>query len=199
MRKQEFLDRLRAKFSGLPSGEIEERIRFYEEMIEDRMEDGLEEEDAVAAIVSEDAIPTGGVAPSSKPQPEQAAKRDKRRLSAWEIVLLVLGSPIWISLIVAAFAVLLAIYAVLWSVIVSLWASFGALIGGGLGGVVAGVGFCLGVNPAAGAALLGAGLVCAGLSVFLFFGCRAATKGVAVLTKKTAQGVKTCFVGKERR
>ena len=45
MNKQEFFEQLRKGLSGLPKDDIEERLTFYKEMIEDRIEDGLSEED----------------------------------------------------------------------------------------------------------------------------------------------------------
>jgi len=50
MTKLNFLIALNEKLSGLPREEAEERLRFYSEMIEDRMEEGLTEEEAVAAV-----------------------------------------------------------------------------------------------------------------------------------------------------
>ena len=46
MRKQEFMDDLRSRLSALPPPELEERLSFYEEIINDRMEEGLSEEEA---------------------------------------------------------------------------------------------------------------------------------------------------------
>ena len=46
MSKQEFLEQLRRGLSGLPREDIEERLKFYSEMLEDRMEEGLSEEEA---------------------------------------------------------------------------------------------------------------------------------------------------------
>ena len=43
-------EELREELMGLPQDEIEERLDFYSEMIEDRMEEGLSEEVAVAEI-----------------------------------------------------------------------------------------------------------------------------------------------------
>ena len=63
-------------------------------------------------------------------------KTPKRRLGVWEIVLLVLGSPIWLSLLIAAFAVILSLYISLWAVIISFWAVFGSFIGCALGSIV---------------------------------------------------------------
>ena len=45
MGKQEFLEQLRKQFSSLPQADIEEQLSFYSEMIDDRMEEGLSEED----------------------------------------------------------------------------------------------------------------------------------------------------------
>lgn len=52
-------------------------------------------------------------------------------------------------------------------------------------------------NGFIGLAALGAGAFCAGLSIFLFFGCKEATKGILLLTKKVALGVKSLFIRKE--
>ena len=56
MTKLQFLLALHDKLAGLPRNEVEERLNFYSEMIEDRMEDGLSEEEAVAAVGSIDEI-----------------------------------------------------------------------------------------------------------------------------------------------
>ena len=56
MNKQEFLRQLREGLSGLRQEDIEERLTFYREMIDDRMEDGLSEEDAVHEIGSIEAL-----------------------------------------------------------------------------------------------------------------------------------------------
>ena len=48
MKKQEFITKLEEKLSRLPKKEVEERLNFYSEIIEDKIEDGLTEEQAVA-------------------------------------------------------------------------------------------------------------------------------------------------------
>lgn len=42
MKKQEYLDQLRAALGCLPEGEIEESVAFYAEMIDDRVADGTD-------------------------------------------------------------------------------------------------------------------------------------------------------------
>lgn len=197
MTKIQFLLALSDKLSGLPKADVEERLTFYSEMIEDRMEEGLSEEEAVAAVGSIDEIAEQivGEMPLAKLVKEKITP--KRKMRAWEIVLLSVGAPVWVSLLIAAFAVVLSLNVALWSVIASLWSSFGALAGSSLGVTVAGVVLiCLG-HEVSGIAMIGAGLVCAGLSIFFFMGCMAATKGAAWLTRAVVLGIKKCFVKKE--
>lgn len=197
MNKQEFLAQLRKGLSDLPQEDIEERLTFYSEMIDDRTEDGLSEEEAVSGIGSVDTIISQNIADTPLAKLVKEKIKPKKRLGAWEIVLLVLGSPVWLSLLIVAFAVILSLYISLWAVIISLWAAFGSVIGCALGGIVGGIGFAFGGNGLAGIVLIGAGLVCAGSSIFLFYGCKAATKGALLLTKKIVLGIKNGFIKKE--
>lgn len=196
MNKQAFLAELRQGLSGLPQDDIEERLSFYSEMIDDRMEEGLSEEDAVSAIGSAPEIVAQVVADIPLAKIAKERIKPKRRLKVWEIVLWVLGAPIWLSLLIAAFAVILSLYVVLWSVIISLWAVFVSLAACSIGGVVAGIVFAIGGNALTGVAMLAAGIVCAGLSIFLFYGCNAAAKGSLMLTRKNAVWIKNCFMKK---
>ena len=197
MRKREFLDQLRKGRSGLPREDLEERLTFYGEMIDDRVEDGLTEDEAVAGIgtVSEVVSQIAAEIPLSKLVKERV--RSKRALRAWEIVLLALGAPVWLPLSFAALAILLAVYAVIWSLAVSLWAVEASLAGCALGGAISGAVSVLRDGALPGLALLGAGIFCAGASVFLFFGCKEATKGIFLLTKRLFFGIKSLFLGKE--
>ena len=123
MSKQEFIARLQKGLSGVPKDEAEGRISFYAELIDDRMEEGLSEEEAVLAVGSVEDIIAQIVAEIPFVKIAKERILSKRRLGVGEIILLILGSPIWISLCVAAFAVVLSLYISLWAVIVSLWAA----------------------------------------------------------------------------
>lgn len=197
MNKQEFLEQLRKGLSGLPKNDIDERLAFYSEMIDDRMEDGIPEEAAVGEIGPVDGIVSQIIADMPLGKLVKEKITPKKKPGALEIVLLVLGSPVWLSLLIAAAAVLLSLYAVLWSLIVSLWAVCVSLAACGLAGVAAGVYFAVNGNCLTGIAAAGAGFVCAGLSVFTFFGCKAATKGVLALTGKLANRIKNRLIKKE--
>ncbi len=197
MSKQDFLTKLRKGLSGIPQNEIEERLTFYSEIIEDHMEEGLSEAEAISAIGSVDEIIAQVIAeiPLAKIAKERIVP--KRRLGVGEIVLLALGSPIWLSLGVAVLAVILSIYISLWAVIISLWSVFASFASCSVGGVIACVIFLVGGNGASGVAMLSAGIICAGLSIFMFYGCKAVTDGILLLTKKMAIWIKNLLIKKE--
>ncbi len=197
MNKKEFLAALRKGLSGLSQGEREERLSFYSEMIDDRMEEGLSEEEAVLAVGAVDEITAQFATDIPFAKTANRKIKPKRRLKAWEIILIVVGSPVWLSLLLAVFAVVLSIYLVLWSGILSLWAVFGSFVGCALCGITCGFGIALAGNGLGGIAMIGAGICCAGLAIFLFYGCKAATNGTLMLTKKMAIWIKNCFMKKE--
>ena len=197
MTKHEFAEALKAKLSALPKDELEERISFYCEMIDDRTEEGLSEEEAVSAIGSVDEIAEQIISdiPLSKIVMEKVSS--KRRFKAWEIVLLALGSPVWLPLAVAAIAVILSLYVSLWSVIVSLWAVFASLVGSAFGAIIAGTVFAFTDFALVGLSMIGASLILAGVAILSFFGCKAAVKGIIAFTKKMAFGTKMLFLKRE--
>ena len=81
MNKQEFLKNLRSSLSNLPQEEIEERIIFYSEMIDDRIEEGLSEEEAVSAVSTVDETLTQST--NEQPTPTSTPKT-KRKLRSWK-------------------------------------------------------------------------------------------------------------------
>ena len=197
MTKREFLEELRKRLSDLNDEDFVSSVAYYEEMIDDRMEDGLSEEDAVEAI----GTPADAAAHILEEIPLtkliKARVKPKNKLPVWAIVLLIVGSPIWLSLLIAVLAVVISVYASLWSAVVSLWASELAFAVGSVASLTsAPVLFAMG-HVWTGLALVGASLFLAGLSIFLFFGCFYATKGMFVLSKQIFLLIKRAFVRKE--
>ncbi len=197
MNKQEFLLALRGALADLPEADIKASLDYYAEIIDDQMEEGISEADAVASLGSVVSVAEQILLDMPLPKLVKARVKPKRRLRAWEIVLIAVGSPVWFPILLALIVVVLAVYVVLWSLVVSIYAVDVALAACLLGGLGGGVGLFIAGNLFSALFLLGAGLVCGGLSIFLFFGCKAATKGTVLLTKKMLLGVKKCFVRKE--
>ena len=197
MNKQEFLYALQNALSGLPEDEIEERVAFYGEMIDDRTEEGASEEEAVSGIGTVGEIREQIVADIPLQKLVREKVKPKRTLRAWEIVLIVLGFPVWFPLLIAAFAIALSLYIVVFALIVSLWAIEISLWACVLVGIAAAVACFIKGNAFPALMMLGAAFIVAGISIFTFSGCVGATKGIVKLTKKAGVAVKTMFIGKE--
>ncbi len=193
MTKLQFLLSLSDRLSGLPKNVVEEHLNFYSEIIEDRVEEGLSEEEAVLAVGSVEEI----AAQIANNIPADKLPKKQRRFKAWEIVLLAVGSPIWLSLLVSAFAVFISLYVSLWAVIISLWAVFVSLGAYSFSGIAAGIYLACTGSGTSGLFMMAAGFLCGGLAIFLFYGCKAATKGTSVLTKKIFCIIKNRFLKKE--
>ena len=202
MNKYEFMGIIREKLRGLPDAEVADRLMFYGEMIDDLMEEGLSEEEAVARIGTADEVAARikseatfeGVLVTEKEEKRKKFRkpREKRPLRAIEIVLLVLGFPLWfpVSLVAVVAVITLAIgisagffsiCAGLWAVVITLWVAFGALVGCAVGFLAAFPILAIAGKGLLGLTFLGNAMVSAGVAIFLFFGCKLLTKGVCFL------------------
>ena len=166
-------------------------------MIDDRIEEGFSEDEAVAAVGNVDEVVAQIIATTPLIKIAKERAKPKKKLTALEIVLLVLGSPVWLSLLVAIIAVIFSCYVSVWSVIVSLWSVFVALAICPIGGVLGCIMDIASGYVLSGIAMLAMGIVCAGLAIFMFYGCRETTKGILIFTKKIALWIKNCFIKKE--
>lgn len=197
MTKNEFLTELRSRLEGMFEADRNQSLDYYSEMIDDRMEDGLSEEEAVAAVgtPSELADQILGEMPFSKLV--KAKVKNRRKMSGGEIALLIIGFPLWFPLLMAGLIILFAFYITFWAAIVSLWATELALGVSAVAGVVS-LPFLLAQGSVwAGIAMLSGGLFAAGLSVFGWYGCIYATKGLWQLGKRMVRVIKLCFISKE--
>ena len=109
MTKQEFLSELERALGKLPHAEVEQALAFYDEAISDRMEDGLSEEEAVADMGSPDAAVEQILEDMPLTKLVKEKIKPKHELKAWEVVLIVLGSPVWIPLLITAAVLLLSL------------------------------------------------------------------------------------------
>lgn len=197
MNRQEFFAALRSGLSGLPQEDVQRTLDFYGEMVDDYMEDGMSEGEAVAAVGPVRDIAAQILAETPLPKLVRAKVQPKQPLKAWEVVLLVLGSPVWLPLLFAAILVILSCYVAVWSVIVSLYAVDLSLV---LCAVASIFGAFLslpsnGVLPCI--FLIGVGLMSAGLSVLLFFTFNKVSAWILRLSKRALLVVKFRFLQKE--
>ncbi len=183
MNKEQFLIELASALVGLPEDDIEKSLEFYSEMIDDRIEEGLTEEEAVAEVGSIDEIRAQIIKDTPLPRLIKEKVKSKRSLSGLEITLLIVGFPIWFPLLAAAASVIFSVYVTLWSVIIAFFAVDIAFFAVALAGILASLPVFITGNAAAGLLLIGAGLLCAGFGILWLFLCIGTTKGIVWLTK----------------
>ncbi len=167
MNKQEFLERLESALAGLGAEEIKKSTDFYAEMLDDAVENGENEEEAVARLgtVEEIARKIINETPLAKIVKENV-KEHKR--SASDIALIIICSPVWLPIAVSLFAAAVSVYLSLWAAAASLFAVFAGLFLGGIALIAAAAPTVLSDTAKAGL-MLGAGLAGMGISVFVFY------------------------------
>lgn len=196
MNKREFLAQLQKLLCGLPQDDIQKSLDFYSEMIDDHIEDGLSEQGAIAAIGTPQEISKQILIEIPITKLVKQRIKPKHRMSTLEILLLILGSPIWLSLLIASVAVVFSVYIVLWSVIISLYAVSVSVAVCGIAGIFVFPIFALIGNTVQGVFIIGCGLICTGLSIFMFMASNLVVKGILWASKKIWLGIKSCFIRK---
>ena len=166
MKKEAFLELLEQRLRGLPEDEIQKILSFYQESIQDRMEDGADEDAAVAQLGDPEKIirevqlemPLGRLVKNKVQQ-----NREKSGRSAIWIILTILGIPFWVPLLLAAVLIILSGYLVIWMLLGTAILMLLAL-GFSFAVLSAGAAVCLfTVSPPVGFFLTGAALLCIGI------------------------------------
>lgn len=108
MTRDEFLNRLGELLACLPADQVKETQEFYAEAIADRMEDGMTEAEAVAAMGTPGEVAEATL--DELPAVPRAIARTKRKSTALLWALAIVGSPVWIPLLLAFVAVAATVY-----------------------------------------------------------------------------------------
>lgn len=190
MRKQDFIKELRLNLSFLPKEEIDDRISFYSELIDDKIEEGVKEEDAIKSIGSIDEIINQIIdeMPLSKIAKDKI--KPKRKLSGLEITLIIVGSPIWLSILLSLIAVLFSLYIIGWSIVISIWAILISLIAVLVAGIVLTIISLFSNIYIVALSYLGATLVILGLTILMHYVCKIITRLYIKLTKLIVLSIK---------
>ena len=181
MDKETYIARLRAALRGLPEADIEISAEYYAELIEDRMEDGLSEAEAVAELPTPEDAAEAILLEQPLARIVAARVKPKRRLGAWEIILLVLGSPVWLPLLLTLVILALTAYLLVWVAALVLWSvdlSAVAALVGGVAGIIGGI---LQRNLYLGLLAVGIALLGAGFTILFVFASLWMTKASARL------------------
>ena len=195
MDKQAFLDALWQALQDLPQDDVLESLEYYEEILDDSMEDGMTEQEAVAQLGS--PLEVAQRIRMDMPLTTLVRARAKRRhMRAWEIVLLILGSPVWLPVLLSVVLILLSVYIVIWAILICLYVVAAALAVSFVGAVGLAVWTIRSQDLLHGTFLLGCGLICGGLSILLFLVSKGLTRAVARGTASFVRKCKKRIVGK---
>lgn len=199
MTKNEFLMALKQQLAQLPQSEIERFLSYYDEMIADRIEEGLSEQEAVASMEDVHVIAERILyeMPLHTLVKSKAKEKTSGGLTALTIVLLVLGFPLWFPLLLTVVIVLFTIFLVIWVVALVLAVCVIAVACSGLAAIVAGIA-TIPIFPPLGLAAIGSGLAFSGLCIFLFFGVKLCIQGLAKLSKRFFRWIKSLFIRKKK-
>lgn len=197
MHKAEFISELRRRLKDLPEEDVDRSVEYYCELIADSVEDGSSEEEAVAALGDVEAIARDILAEQPFLRIVKVRMKPKRRIRAWEIVLLALGSPLWIVLLAAALVVLLSVYVVLWSIVISFYAVTVSLAASAPTGLLLAAIYASGGNYGGMLLAIGASLLLAGLAILFLLASNAACHLVLRFSARIPVWIKSLFIRKE--
>lgn len=201
MTKVEYLEELKSKLEMSSVSSVQEVVSFYDEAISDRMDAGMDEEEAVAQVGSVDEIvrevklnlPMTAVVSGRIKESHETAK--KNGMGWLWVVLAIVGCPVWIPLVIASIALVFAVYIVLWSLVFTLFVVLLALAFSG--------GICLVMTCTVVTGMLtvptalgsfGAGLVLVSLAIMLWRPVCLASRGLIKMIGGFFRGIKKIFV-----
>ena len=192
MTREIFFNELRGKLKGLPKDDIETRIAFYDEMINDLMDEGLSENDAINKIGPVDKIVDEIASDTSLTKLVKERIRPKRKMSAMEIVLLIVGFPLWFPLLLTAFILTLVGYLLIWVLVLVMYVieiSLGAVV---LSGIVV---FAMTLfEEALNYVAIGSAIFACGAILLTFPLAKLVTKLTIKLSRNIVLGIKRKFV-----
>lgn len=196
MNKAQFLQQLRRGLSQLPAGEIEKQIGYYSELIDDMVEDGMTEYEAVERLGSVQEIYESILRDMPLPLLVKSRAKPKGGWTALSIILIILGFPVWFTLAVGALIAVASVYVVIWALVFSAFAVVLAIV---ICAVVFVVLFIrlLFSSVAAAVLALGCAFVLAGIGIVAVIIAVACTKLIVKATAAVGRGIKSLFIRKE--
>lgn len=199
MNKQNFLNELSAKLASLPKHEIDKSISYYEEIIDDRIEDNMAEEDAVAALGDINSIANNIMYDMSIPALMKAKVSESKNKASNKVVwliLVILGFPLWFPLLTAFAAVFISVYFSVWAVIVSLGAVVLSIGAACIAGIGSGFVMLFMKSIASGLSTLGLAIICGAITIFMIKPVYLIALALIKFTASIIRKIKSLFIEK---
>lgn len=137
MTRNEWIAELRGLLErrGVPASEVADALEYYAEAIDDRVEQGFSEQQALKEIGSPaqacDAV-AETVPVAKRAVAAATATRERKALVG---VLLLVGAVFWVPLAFGLLGAAAGVYATIWAAVLVVWAGIGSLLACGLGAV----------------------------------------------------------------
>ena len=196
MKKNEFLTELKNRLAGLEQTEVAERLAFYDEIIEDYVEDGVPEEEAVAQLGTIDEIVAQIM--SEIPLTKLVAKKMKpqKTVNGGKIALVILTFPIWFPLLIIVISLIFSLFVVLWAIVIALFAVDLALFCAAVFLFLGTIPLAMAKNVALIGMAVGSGFLCLGLFMLFLSVSLLAAKAALKLGGRFLLWLKSFFIGK---
>ena len=193
MTKADFLQLLERALAQLPEEERQANLEYYSELLDDMLEEGMTEAEATAKLGSPSQIAQSIL--QEVPLGKLVSTRMKPK-SGWTplaIVLAVVGSPVWVPLLLLAAALVLSLFVSIWALGV---AAVAVVVGLAVAAPILAIRAAVLTLPL-GLLLLGGGLVLLGLCVLGGLMAVELCKLLWQLTVWLAHKIKGLFIRKE--
>lgn len=199
MNKLDFNNILSKRLKRIPKEDRDKTIEYYNEIIDDRIEDGISEEDAIKQLGSIDDIVANIIngIPLHKIVKERV--KSSRRITPLEITLIIIGFPLWFTLLISLFAVILSLYVSILAVVISLFAVTLSLFASSILVLLSSVYYFIVGNFAIGIFGIGATLLLIGLGIFFCYLSKYGAKACWFLLKKIVLLIKLSFVNRSEK
>lgn len=169
MTKSEFISSLKKELRRMKNSELKKTLSYYGEIIDDKIESGKSEEEAVAELDNPKDIAAGIL------EDDEVKANLKPEFMVASTLLLIIGSPVWVPIAIAVIAIIAALYITAWALIFSFAAAELSIALSAIACVLAGI-IAIPNNWLSSLFLIGAALVLAGLAILLFFPLKALVK-----------------------
>ena len=198
MTKTEFMSSLREKLSGLGEEDIRKSLDYYSEMIDDRIEDGMTEEEAVADVGTPDECASAILMDMPLSKVVKAKINKERSIKWWDVLLIILGAPLWVPILLTVLSVAFVVAVTLFAVVIAFAACVIALVFGGLFFIAVGIWEFFRATFASGMFGIGIGIAAIGCGILAVILVVLLFKFTVWLLKTFGRLIKSIFVGKEK-
>ncbi|WP_300857570.1 DUF1700 domain-containing protein [uncultured Clostridium sp.] len=192
MTKSTFIENLRVLLKSINEDERNKFISYYEEIFDDYMENGFTEEEVINKIGSPESIANSIL----EEQDSLNIKVPSFNSKILNTVLLILGFPLWGSLLLTVALIILSIYIIIFCVPFTTGVMSVSFFGAGLFGVIASL-FLMFDGLALGIVQLGVCISLIGASILLGIITLYVSKKVMSITSKLTLKIVKSFKRKE--